>query len=423
MAVTAKTTEGAVVPPSIWRNRKFVLVWAANNVSLIGTQASMIAVPLTAILTLHAGAFAVGALAATQQIPVLVISPVGGVWVDRWPRRTIQMATDAGCALIMATIPVAWGLGVLALGQLYAVALAVGFMSVVGDTSARSMLPTLVHESQLVDASSKMGFSESLAETAGPSLGGVLVQALSAPIAIIVDAVSYVCSAFLIWRLPRDVDTPRPSGGRNSLFSDLKQGFVFVRDSRTLRWCAALAADGNFFLSIIMAVEVLYAVRVLGFNPVEVGLLLSALGTGGLAGALGAARLVRWAGGTGRVASTSAVITGCAAVAFGLVTGPGPLRLAWALLAYGILGSTASIFRISTFTLRMTVTPRDLLGRVNGTMRFFIQGVAPVGLIAGGALGAWVGLRAAVLGAGAALTLTTLIFVLSPLVGEAQEEK
>ena len=196
------------------RHRDFLHLWAGETISQVGTQISLIALPLVAILELDASAFEVSLLTAFEFLPFLLFSLPAGVWVDRLRRRPILVGADVVRALALASIPVAAVLDWLTIGQLYMVGFVVGALTVAFDVAYQSYLPALIGRGQLVEGNSKLELSRSAAQIGGPGLGGILVSALTAPYAVAVDAASYVASAIFLQRI-RTVEPP-PTAGRNA---------------------------------------------------------------------------------------------------------------------------------------------------------------------------------------------------------------
>ena len=262
---------------------------------MLGSQVSQIALPLVAIIVLEASAFEVALLGVIEFAPFILISLPAGVWVDRLRRKPILVAADVGRALLLASIPVAHWLGVLTIWQLYVVGFAVGFLTVFFDVSYQSYLPSLVERDQLIEGNSKLEISRSGAQLAGPGLGGVLVEALTAPVAVLVDAISFLASAIFLFRIRKEETAPtraeRQAGP--GMKAEVAEGLRWVFGNRYLRWIAASTATFNFFGNIIFSVILVFAVRELGLRPGVIGLVFSVSSVGYLVGALFANRVSR----------------------------------------------------------------------------------------------------------------------------------
>jgi MFS family permease len=394
---------------SLRRHPDFLRLWAGQTVSELGSQVSFIAIPLTAVSALGAGPFQTGLLAALQFLPFLLFGLPAGVWVDRLPHRPVLIVADLGRMLALASVPVAWALGLLRLPQLYATGFLVGVLTVFFDVAYQSYLPSLVEREQLVEGNSRLALTQSAAEVAGPGIGGLLVSVASAPYAVAVDAASYAVSvvSLLLIRRTRPRTQPRV---RTGLRAELLEGLRFVLGHRLLRSIAACTGLYNLFANAGMAVLFVYALRDLGLDAGSIGLWFSLGSLGGPLGALLVARLERRLGTGGTIV---------AAAWLGL---PSWLLLALAprsfpmpfLIASGIVGSLAGVaYNITQISLRQAITPRHLQGRMNATMRFLVWGTIPVGAFAGGVMGSIVGVRATLLAAAAGQLLAALPVTLS----------
>ncbi|MGH2485484.1 MAG: MFS transporter, partial [Ktedonobacterales bacterium] len=194
MSGGALPSETVATPPSLWRHRLFLRLWTGQTISLVGSQVTLLALPLTAVLTLRASAFQMGVLRALQYAPALLIGLFAGVYIDRLRRRPILMGADVGRALLLGSIPLVAALGALTMGYLEAIAFLVGSLSVIFEAAYLAFLPALVGRAQLVDANGKLEASQSVSRIVGPGFAGLLIQLLTAPIAIIADAASFVVS-------------------------------------------------------------------------------------------------------------------------------------------------------------------------------------------------------------------------------------
>ena len=387
----------------LWRHADFLRLWSAETISVFGTHVSQLAIPLVAILVLDASAFEVSLLFTVLTLPFILFSLPAGVWVDRLPRRPILIVGDLGRAALLVSIPIAHWVDMLTLGQLYAVAFTVGIFTVFFDVAYQSYLPSLVERSQLVEGNSKLEVSRSGAQIGGPGLAGLLVEALTAPVAVFVDAVSFVVSALFVQRIRTRERVPeRPA--RRSPFAgmreELGEGVRYVLGHPLLRPIAATTAISNFFYSLVWAILLVYAVRTLELAPATIGLIFSVGNVGFLAGALLANRI------SSRIGIGRTILVGT--VFFGpslLLVPTAPQALPHPFLAASVLlaGFGAVVYNITQLSLRQAITPERLQGRMNSVMRFLVWGVIPLGTLLGGALGSWIGLRTAMwIGAGGA---------------------
>ena len=413
--------------PRLSRQADFRKLWAGHSVSAVGSEVTVLAVPLCAAVLLGASAFQMGLLTAAATLPNLVVGLLAGVWVDRLPRRRPLLITaDLLAAGALLTVPLTWWLGVLTVPQLVAVELVVGCCRVVFRPAYQSHLPDVVHREQLTTASGHLRASDSVAMLAGPGLGGLLVQAVSAPVAVVVDAISFVVSAACIRsvRTPERAAATRTAAGTEvhneahpaarSMRRELSEGLRTVLADRSLRAIAGAAANLNLFGMLVMALFVVYATRELGFSAGLVGAVVTLGGVGALAGALLAPR-VSAALGAGRTVVLASVVFSFALFAIPLARGPHSVELA--VIGGGELvgGVAVMLFDVTSAGITLTSVPTDLLGRVSACMAFLTQGVKPLGALAGGALGTTLGLHPALWVAAAGATTTMLWTIFSPL--------
>jgi MFS family permease len=405
---------------SLWRNRDFMRLWAGQTVSVFGSQVTELALPLTAVLTLNATALQMGLLSAAGMAPWIAFALLVGVWVDRrLRRRWILVTADLGRAVILLSVPVAAAFDVLSLGQLFAVAFAAGCLTLAFNVAWGSYLNVLVPREQLIDGNSKLMGSYATAQIAGPSIAGVLVQAITAPFAILVDAASFLVSAFAL----RSIRSPEPERrlerGR-SLRHDLGSGLRYVRDDPLQRAIAGSAATLNFFGAAILAVIVLYAVRELHLSSGLIGLAFAAGAVGALLGTQLAPRLSRRFG-AGRTILL-ATIGFPPALAIVPLASPGqPAWLAVTILAVAeaVGGVAVMLFDVNTAALRQALTPEHLYGRTAGAMSFLTQSAKPLGSLFGGVVATAVGLHPTlwICAAGGLLVIPWTVF--SPVRGGA----
>jgi len=375
---------------SLWRHADFVRLWSAESISRFGSQISLLALPLLAITVLHASTFEVGLLTTAEFLPFVLVGLPAGVWVDRLRRRPVLIAGDLGRAVALASIPLAHLLGVLSMPQLYVVGFATGVLTVFFDVAYMSYLPRLVDADQLIEGNAKLEVSSSGASVAGPGLAGVLIQLITAPLAVLVDAASFVVSAAFIGRIRRQEPAPAPASAGAGMRREIAEGLRYVLGHPLLRWIAASTGTFNFFSSMLQAVLVVYEVRHFGMSAGLIGLTM----TIGNLGWLGGAMLSGWIGrrvGIGR-ATIGAIVLGGAGpllVALAPLHGPVPWLIAANLLAS--FGTTT--YNIGQLSVRQAITPERLHGRMNASMRFMVWGTMPIGSAVGGALGQTIGLH------------------------------
>src|SRR6266542_620002 len=375
---------------SLGGHRDFVRLWSAESVSRFGSQVSLLALPLIAITALHTSTFQVGLLSTMEVLPFVLIGLPAGVWVDRLRRRPVLIAGDLGRALALASIPLAHVLGALSMAQLYAVAFVTGVLTVFFDVAYQSYLPRLVQPEQLVEGNAKLELSNSGASIAGPGLAGLLIQLLTAPVAVLLDAVSFLASAAFIGRIRRHEPAPPPARGGGGMRREIAEGLRYVLGHRLLRWTAAATATSNLFNAMTSAILVLYLVRHFGMSAGLIGLVMTLGNAGWLLGAAGSARLSRWLG-VGRTTVGGIAVYGLGALA--APAAPAGAPIPWLVAGQFLMSLGSTSYNIGQLSVRQAITPPSLHGRMNATMRFMVWGTLPLGSAIGGALGQAVGLR------------------------------
>jgi len=400
-------------PSPLWRDRRFVTLWAGQSVSLLGSQVTAFALPLAAALSLGASAGEMGLLTAAEFAPSVALGLVAGVWVDRLPRRPILIAADLGRAGLLATIPAAALAGLLRIEQLFAVALLAGALGLFADVGRSSLLPSVVGRARLADANGKLEMSRSVARIAGPGIGGALVQFLSAPLALVADALSFLFSAVCLLRL-RLVEAPPVTQPGRRVWSEIGDGLRVVRASAPLRAQVGATALLNFFAGGITAVEMLFFTRDLGVAPTVLGTILGASGLAAFAGATVAARTAeRFGLGPTMVGALALFCLAQFAVAF--AAGPPALIVALLVLGIGGIQLAFPIYGVAAAALLQGVTPDHLLGRAGASVRFVLLVPALVGALVGGALGDAIGPRATVVLGAVGQLVPCLWLYLSPV--------
>ena len=409
-------------PPPLLRQQEFLKLWSAQAISQLGDQVTLLALPLVAVLTLDASAAQMGLLTAAELMPHLLFSLFAGVWIERRSRRRrLMIAADIARAGLLASVPVAAAFDVLTFPQLYAVGFAAGSFAVLFDISWATLFPAVVPRRDLVDASSKLSLSRSLSFVVGPSLAGFLVQAVTAPVTLLLDAFSFIGSALFLGR----IRTPEPSPDRdgNGVLRSLRDGMRFVLRDDLIRADLGCAATVNLFNFVFAAIFILYATRELGVAPGTLGIALGLGAIGGILGALVAPPLER-AIGIGP------------SVVLGSVLFPAPLILvpiaSGSELRLGVMLGTAEffsavgvmIFDVSAASMLFLRTPDRIRARTAGTFRFVNYGIRPIGALLGGALGTAIGLQTTLwIGVlGALLGVVWLVFSPIPRLREAPAE-
>jgi MFS family permease len=403
---------------SLWRTPDFLKLWTGETVSLLGSQVSLLAIPLAAISILHASNFEVGLLASSETLPFLVVGLPAGVWVDRWRKRPILISGDIGRAIALGSIPIAYAGGWLTIWQLYAVAFTTGVLTVFFDVAYQSYFPTLVGREHLVDGNAKLEISQSVAHIGGPGLAGELIHLLRAPTAVAVDAASFLASAVGIAtiRRPELGRTAVPRHQRAGMLREIREGLRYVLGHRVLRRIAGATGTSNFFSSLWFTVLLLYMVRTLHFGAGTIGLIFFLGNFGVLLGALLASPLGRRFG-IGPVCCASVAVGGFSGLLGPLATrsnGIAILATSWFVTA-----ASNPIYNVNQVSLRQSICPERLLGRMNATMRFLVWGTMPIGGFVAGVLSTAIGLRPA-LWVGAVGGCLSFLWVLGGPVGKVR---
>lgn len=388
-------------------------LWVAETISQLGTGVTLLALPLVAIEVLEASAPEVGALTAIEFAPFILVGLPAGVWVDRLRRKPVLVAGDLGRALVLASIPVAYALDVLTIWQLYAVAFAAGVLTVFFDVAYQSYLPSLVEKDMLADGNSKLEISRSGAQIAGPGIAGAVIGAVTAPGAIVADAVSYVLSAAAIVRIKAtERHEPVAKADRPRMRAEIGEGLRYVWGHRLLRPIALATATSNLFGSMAQAVTVLYMVRRLDLSAGMIGLVFALGNIGFLVGAATAAKLDHKLG-VGRTIVLAIGLAGPFTFLIPLADYGPAMPLLVIGLVFAAFGGV--VYNISQVSLRQAICPDRLLGRMNASMRFMVWGTLPIGAAIGGALGGAVGLRATLFIGAAGQCLAWIPPALSPV--------
>jgi MFS family permease len=399
------------VPPLL-RDRPFRRYWCAQTISMFGDQVSAIALPLTGVLVLRAGPAQMGVLTALVWLPYLLLGLHAGAWVDgRGRRRVTMIVADLGRFGLLAVIPVSYALGTLALWQLYAVAFGLGTFGVLFQVSDPALMVALLRPGEYVTGNSLVYGSRAFSFVGGPSLGGILVQALSAPFALLADAVSFLGSAFFLARV-RPAEPPPDRPGRGALAA----GARFMLREPIVRASLASAATINLFNFMFFALFLLYATRSLHVRPGVLGLVLGAGAIGGVLGSV-AARRIEAAVGVGWAYVIGCVLFPLPLILVPLAAGPAPLVLGMLFAAEFLSGFGVMVLDISIGAMFAVVIPDRVRSRVTGAFQAVNYGTRPLGSLAGGALGSLIGLRPALWVATAGGMLAVGWLVASPVPG------
>ena len=372
----------------------------------------MVGLPLTAVLLLKASPWQMGILSGAGAAAILVFGLFAGAWADRVRRRPILIGADLGRAAVLATIPWAAAMHRLSMTHLYVASAATALLTVLFDVSYQAYLPSLVSTENILEGNSKLALSQSIAGIIGPGLTGVLIQAITAPIAILFDALSFVGSALSLSSIRKPEARPQRASAPH-MGREILEGLRASWQEPVLRAILLRRASAFLCAGLIGSLYFLLAIRELKLTAILLTAVIAVGGVSDTFGALCAERLVRRFG-VGHTLIGTAVIIGVANLLLPLARGP--VWVCAAILAVAQLGDMAwSIYTINELSLRQAITPDHLLGRVNSAMHLVFRGVMPLGALAGGALAEAAGIRTALFAGAVGVLLSTLCLVFSPV--------
>ncbi len=393
------------------RNPDFLKLWAGQSISVLGSAITNLALPTAAILTLHANPFEVGLLAALQRVPFLFLSLHAGAWLDRVNRRPVMIACDLGRGAVLASIPVGAAFHLLGLEQLYAAAFLIGVFTVFFDVAYLAFLPALVTREELLGGNQRLQMTFSVANLVGPGLAGILIQLVGAARAIAANSLSFLFSAVLI-ALIRAEPQIETKASRSKLRDEIAEGLRWVFHNPLLRSQLIGITLGGFGLLMALPVILIYAYGSLHLTPGVAGGVFVLEGAASLAGLLLAPRVVR------RLTLGTTMWVSQVGLGLGVMLIP-LASLGWPVILFALAlmltGFSDSIQDLNQVTLRQSLTPDRLQGRMNATFRLFFWGTWPVANIAGGALATWIGAAPAIVVGGGLSLLAATVIALSPL--------
>jgi MFS family permease len=382
----------------LWRSQDFRKLWISLTVTSFGAQVTNLALPLTAALLLHATPLQMGILVALETLPFALVSLHAGVLIDRVRKLPVVIACNIARGVALLAIPVAAFTHVLSVELLYAVGFFCGVQNVIGGAAYQVLLAQLAGRKRLVEANAKIALGETSAALVGPGLAGALIQVLTAPFAILLDALAFLVSGLVLRRVhaPNDV---AHDGPRSPVMREIADGLKLVLRNRTLFALAWLAALWQFLHHMQIAVLILFATRELGLSAGAIGIVYMFGGLGCVIAAASAERLTARFG-IGPVIVHGLILTALAWQAFGLIGGPvwlATLLLGAVMLMFDFGGV---LYGINYLALRQAITPDRMLGRMTATMRFLTVAMAPFGSLVGGALASGIGTRGTLLTVG-----------------------
>jgi MFS family permease len=401
--------------PSLWRHADFLKLWTGQTISELGSVVTRTAVPLVALLVLGAGPTEMALLVVAGSLAILLVGFVAGAWVDRVRRRPLLIATDAIRSLLLLSIPIAYATGVLRMEQLYVVTFVEGCLGALFNAAYPAYVPSLIGVDRVVDGNSKLATSSSLAEIGGPGLAGALVQLVSAPFAILVDAVSFAVSAvsLLLIRTPEPARPARTT--TTAIRFEIVEGLRLVRHDPILLPIALRSAVAHVAGSFYGVLYTIYLIDDLHLSPFLLGIVISAGGVGSLVGSLFAARAIRRFG-----LGPALIWTATGAAALGILTplAQGPVLLATIMVFIPQLfgDGLQTIEGVAELSLIQGLSPDRLLGRVNATLEVLSHGIAyPIGALSAAAIAGVIGVRGGIALGWAGMAVSILFLVLSPL--------
>ncbi len=378
----------------LWSNNAFVRVWAAASISIFGSLITRIALPLVAILTLDAGAIEIAVLRSMDLAAALIVGLVAGAWVDRLRRRPVLIWADLGRAALLGIIPVSYLLGTLALWQLLAVAAAAAVLTTFFDAADNAYLPTIVERERLLEANSALAASGSVAEFAGFGISGILVQLLTGPITIVINAITYLVSAVLLLTVRREEAPPPPREDREPVLDEIRHGIRLVRNDPVLRAFAGAQMLMSMLWGVFGATWFLFAIDELGVSPAMVGIVAGVGGASSFIGAVVASRSTRrW--GIGPVAIVAMLLSALGNLFIPLAPAGLPLVAVACLVAQQLIADSAiTVYDVTETSVRQALVADRQLGRVASTFHVLSAGAQLFATIGAGLLAEVIGLRA-----------------------------
>ena len=404
------------VTPSLWRHADFLKLWTGQTISELGSVVTRTAIPLVALLVLGAGPTEMALLVVAGSLAILLVGFFAGAWVDRLRRRPLLIGTDALRSLLLLSIPIAYAAGGLRMEQLYLVTFLEGCLGALFHAAYPAYVPSLIGVDRVVDGNSKLATSSSLAEIGGPGLAGALVQLVSAPFAILVDAISFAVSAVSLLL----IRTPEPAAaaeddGRPPIRQDIIEGLRLVRHHRVLFPIAMRSVVAHVAGSFYGVLYTIYLIDDLHLTPFLLGVVVSAGGVGSLVGSLFASRVIRRLG-----IGPAMIWTAVGAAVLGILTplAQGPLLLATVMVFIPQLfgDGLQTIEGVAELSLIQGLSPDRVLGRVNATLEVFSHGIAyPIGALSAAAVAGVIGVRGGIAIGWAGMAVSILFLVFSPL--------
>ncbi len=368
---------------SLFRIPGYARLWGSILLSNLGAQLTMIVLPLTAVVLLHASPTQMGLLGAMELLPFVVLSLPAGVYLDRIRKLPVYIAGELLMAAMLVSVPIAWKLDLLSMGWLYVVGIGAGVVYTVAGSASQIVLTQLVGRDQLVKAHAQNAIASSTAEVIGPGIAGLLIKLLGGPLTLLADCILVLCSALMLKGL-RIQEKLTPSQ-HTHFWGQLQAGLAFVRSQPVLIHSALVVGAWQFFAQMAMSIQVIYAIRELGMSEEHLSMSYVALGVGSIAVGLTGPRLGK-AIGPGPALLLGVGLTGLGWLQLALFKDQIPAVVGFALMLMGFAAGATLLF-INFLAIRQSVTPSPMLGRMTTTMRWLILLPAGPGALLGGWLG------------------------------------
>jgi MFS family permease len=403
------------VSPSLWRHADFMKLWAGQTVSELGSVVTRTAIPLVALLVLGAGPLEMALIVVSGSLAVLLVGFVAGAWVDRLRRRPLLIAADTARAIVLFSIPAAYVAGILRIEQLYLVVFIEGCLGALFDSAYPAYVPSLIGVDRVVEGNSKLATSASLAEIGGPGIAGALVQLIGAPLAVLVDAVSFVVSAIslLLIGSPEPARPPRTSSV--PMRQEIAEGLQLVRHHPILVPLALRSIFAHFAGAAYSVLYTIYLIDDLHLSPFLLGMVISAGGVGSLVGSLCASRAIARFG-FGPTIIWTAIGASIVGVLVPLAGGPVLIATLMVLVPQLLGDGLETIEDVAELSLVQGVVADQILGRVNATLGVLSHGIAyPIGALVAAGVAGWIGVRGGIAIGWAGMGLSIIFLVRSPL--------
>lgn len=399
---------------NLFKHKNFKKLWTAQILSLIGTQVTVVALPIIAIQLLNASTMQVGVLTAMSYLPFLLFGLPAGAWVDRLSIKKLMIICDISRGAILILIPILYGIELLSIPVLFVIAFCNGVFTVFFDISNQSFLPEILPKNQLIEGNSKLVTSYTTSQMIGPTIAGFLVKIFSAPIAIFLDSITFFLSSIFIYKIKtyKQKSILNTNEKPSRIYTEVKEGIKFVIKNKYLKPIAISMSMANMFdlFGMIQTILPIYILSTLDLSSFEYGVILSLGNLGAILGTFINKKLINRFS-LGKILAVSSILPGISLLILPFTSG------AYAIYIIGfslsIAGLNIAIFNINQISLRQSITPLPLMGRMNATIRFIIWGTIPIGAFLGGFLGEKIGIRNTLLVAAIGSILSSIPILLS----------